>query len=234
MSNGTLEQAEKVMEGLSPTIWEVEKKAKEMAGLIKDDPSYLEADRFLAEIKRTSKRIDEERKKFTEPLDKVKSAIMGLVKPKMLILAQAEAVLKGSMRKWYISEQDRKAREARRLQEEARKKAEDEKLKQAEGLEKAGQPALADQVISTPTVVSEPKVTSAIDKGGSYSRKVWKAEVVDLKAFLQTIVNANGSMDGFVQINQSALNSFARTYGEKSVISGVRFFEDVVMGVRYQ
>ena len=129
--------AEQALEVVTPLIMDTVGKARTLA-IIKDHESFMEADTFLSEIKRVQKRLDEDRKRFTGPLDLAKGQIMDAYRPKAGILSEAEMILKGATRKWFLAEQERKRKEEQKRRDEDRKRQEDENLRKAADLEKHG------------------------------------------------------------------------------------------------
>lgn len=225
-----LAKAEQAMNQMTPIVIDVTDKAKVLAS-IKDDKSFKEADSFLVEIKRTQKRLDDERKKFTAPLDLAKKQIMDAYKPKAKMLTDAEMILKGATRKWFIAEQDRKAKEQREKEEAERKRLEEEKLNAAVELEKHGNVSQAEKVLTKPTIVTPQRVETSFDGSRTYGRKVWKTRIENFPEFLRAMADGKIPYD-FIKINESEMNRAATVMkGEKSW-PGVHIFEDVIMGVR--
>lgn len=103
-----------------------------------DGPEMYEiASGQLKEVKAMSKRLEEQRKSITKPLDEAKKAVMDTFRPAMEFCDQAEGMIKRGMlgydneQRRIRQEEERKAREAaeaerKRIQENARKKAEAE------------------------------------------------------------------------------------------------------------
>lgn len=225
-----LVKAEQALNQLTPVVVDITDKARSLA-TITDDPSFQEADNFLVEIKRTQKRLEEERKKYTAPLDLAKKQIMDAYRPKANLLAEAEMILKGATRKWYLAEQDRNRKEEQRRMEEERKKQEEAKIEKAVELEKHGNKAQAEAVLDSPTTVAKPKVSTSFDSGNSYGRKVYKVEIRNLFDFLVGIAQGKVSPE-FIEIKTAKMERVATTLKGKVEWPGVKVVEDVVMGVR--
>lgn len=209
--------------------------------VINSDESFQRADGYLVEVKKAQRTLEAKRKEFTLPIDQAKKKIMDDYRPKADALSQAEMILKGGTRKWWIAEQERKAREERARQEEARK-AEEERVRKeqiamaaAEALEKEGKAKEADKVITEaakPVYKPTPeKVKTSFDSGRSYGKEVWKCEVVDPHAFLRDV--ASGLINlSFVEIKVTELNRSATAHKGEVLWPGIKVTKDVVMGVR--
>ncbi len=222
--------AEKAIENMKPSVGDVVEKAKSLSN-IKDNDSFLEADRYLSELKGIQKRLEDGRKKFTAPLDLVKKQIQDVFKPKSQLLVEAEMILKGATRKWFIAEQQKKAEEEQRRINEDRKRQEDENLAKAAEMEKQGNKIQAEKVMNQPTVDIKPKVQTSFDQGKSYGRKVWRCEIKNYPEFLKGIIDGKTSK-AFLEINYSAMNRAAASMKGNINWPGVEVKEDVVMGCR--
>jgi hypothetical protein len=74
----------------------------------------------LVKIVTLKKRVEEQRKAITKPLDTAKSAVMDLFRPPTTYLEQAESILKGAISTFDRAEQQRRIAEQARLDEAAR------------------------------------------------------------------------------------------------------------------
>jgi hypothetical protein len=124
---------------INPAMLGEARNALELASVIKiDGPEMYElaADQ-LKDVKSLAKRLDDERKAITGPLDQAKKAVMDLFRAPVEFCEKAERTIKQSMltyddeQRRLQAEAERKAREAeeaerRRIAEEARRKAEAE------------------------------------------------------------------------------------------------------------
>lgn len=230
MTTTEMSKAEQALEVMTPIVSETVRRARSLA-TINDHDSFLEADQFLVEIKRVRKRLDDERKKFTAPIDLAKKQIMDSYKPKDGMLSEAEMILKGGTRKWFIAEQERKRKEEQRRIEEERKRQEEANLNKAVEEEKNGNNMQAEKTLTAPIIDVKPKVSTSFDEGRSYGRKVWKCRIVSVTEFLKGVVE--GKVDPeFVTINVNQLSRSAQAMKGKIEFPGVEVVEDVVMGVR--
>ena len=191
--NNELTKASTALEVITPIIMDTVGKARALA-VIKDHESFAEADRFLAEIKRVKKQLDSERHRFTDPLDIAKKEIMGEFNPKIKMLNEAEMILKGSTRKCFIAEQDRKRVEEQKRREEDRKRQEDENIRKAADLEQHGNNKYAENYMNQPMLETKPKVQTSFDNSASYARKVWKCEITSMRDFLNGIIENKTSI----------------------------------------
>jgi hypothetical protein len=74
----------------------------------------------LVKIVTLKKRVEEQRKTITKPLDAAKSAVMDLFRPPTTYLEQAETILKGAISSFDRAEEQRRIAEQARLEEAAR------------------------------------------------------------------------------------------------------------------
>jgi hypothetical protein len=137
-------------------------------------------------------------------------------------LVEAESILKARMSQFQREEEDRRRREEARLREEARKAEEAARLEEAMRLEAEGEPELADAVLEQPAAVVLPPVLPPPPKvAGIATRKIYRAEVLDVRALCKGI--ADGSVpSNLVLPNQSALNQMATALKDSFAIVGCR------------
>jgi len=157
--------------------------AQDIAIQISDDTTYAAAADELAKIKAVAKKIDEQRKAITKPLDDEKARVMNHVRPFTDSLARVESALKNGLLA-YSAEQERKAQLAAAAAAEAQRKEAEKLEKQAEKAEAAGKVEKADALreqattavfaAPAPTVAETPKVA------GLSTRKTYSAEVTSL------------------------------------------------------
>lgn len=155
------------------------------------DGDYAAAAGELAKIKAAQKKIDDERKKLTKPLDDEKSAVMAYVKPFTDALARVEGQLKNAI-VVYGEEVERKRRLAEAdAAEKARKESEalNRRADKAEGsgkVEKAD--ALREQASSSVFVTSAPAVAAAPAVSGLSKSTTYNAECTDLLTLAKACV----------------------------------------------
>lgn len=135
-------------------------------------------------------------------------------------LVEAEATIKKRMTAWRDEDERQRLAEQRRLAEIARKADEDARMAEAVALEQAGEPELAHAVIAAPSIVAAP-VIAAPKVDGIAVRKLWRAEVVDLKALCAGVANGTVPVN-LVVANTSALNQMATALKESFTVAGCR------------
>jgi hypothetical protein len=137
-------------------------------------------------------------------------------------LVEAENLLKASMAKYQRDEDDRRRREEARLREEARKAEEQARLEEALRLEAEHEPELAAAVLEQPAAVVLPPVLPPAPKvDGISTRKLYRAEVTDVRALCRGI--ADGSVPlNLVAPNQTALNQMAVALKDSFAVAGCR------------
>lgn len=151
-----------------------------------------------------------------------------------LPLIEAETILKRALLS-YEQEQERiRLAEEERLQEEARRQAESVTLAAAAAMEreaaKTGDDALrqeAEDILSQPIEAPVVSVAKAVPKvQGVTFRDNWKAHPdVDIEKLAAAVARCEASM-GFLMVNMTALNQFARATQGTQPVAGVRFYND--------
>lgn len=121
-----------------------------------------------------------------------------------------------------------KAEQARREAEQANAAERKRLLAEAEAAERKAAAAVAKQEVqaekAAAVVAPVVAVQSVAPKiSGQSTRKAWKAEVVDLAAFLNFVFD-NRRAD-LVLVNDKVLEAYARGMGKQAAMPGVRFFE---------
>lgn len=165
----------------------------------------------------THKEIVKNEKTFTDRLDSVER----LAKPALV----------GYDRR----EEDKRMAEQRRLQQEAdaRARKERERLdKLAEKAQARGDVEKAQDFLDRSETVAAPVVEVASkvpEVSGVANRKTWKAEIIDLNAFM-IFVHKN-MRDDLVTPNEKVLDQYAKAMRERAVMAGVRFSEVTTMAI---
>lgn len=190
-------------------------------------------------IKSQAKELDGIRKTATQPLDKAKAAIMGWFKPRITELEAAERVLKGKMGAYQqrIEEEQRKAAEAEA--ERIRKNAEARAKRAAEkGDEEAAEDIRQDADMEAQAAAAAIEQAPAPVAPGLSMRDNWKAQVVDMRAFILAVAKA--IEDGnpllhadLLQPNQTELNKLAKALKSNlQGVPGLRVTNDKVSAIR--
>jgi hypothetical protein len=110
-------------------------------------------------------------------------------------------------------EAERQRQEAeRKLQEEQRRLAEDEAVAIAAALEKDGRHEEAEAIVSTPVEVAPVSVPTAVPRvnGVSKPRDNWVGTVTSMSLLVKAVAEGKVPI-GVLEVNQSVLNTFART-----------------------
>lgn len=205
---------------------------------------YEIASEETKEIKTRKKALEDRRKTITAPLDEAKKNVMDLFRMPIVILTEAETVIKGKMIA-YSNEQkavavaaQKKAEEAaraerQRMLEEAQKAEAEQKRLLAEAEqnpekavelqrlaeEKAAQSNAS--ALSAAMVTTQVPAVQVPKAKGASERVTWSAEVYDLPALLQFILD-NPQYQHFIQPNMKELRAHAISMKENMKIPGVR------------
>jgi len=141
------------------------------------------------------------------------------------IYDKCEQVIKSKVLTWQQAERAKAEAEQRRLQAEADAKARTErerleaqaaKLKSPE--KKAERLEQAAAVVAPTVVVAAPKVEAA----GTSVRTTWKAECVDMAVLIAAATPSSVAVS-FLEFNQNAADSFARSTKGAVPVAGVKF-----------
>jgi hypothetical protein len=194
--------------------------------VISDQPMYEFAGGELRKIKDASKKLDDERREITRPLDVAKKKIMERYNKPIDFLTRAEAAIKLAMLGWTRKvTAEREAAEAK-AREGARKEA--EKLAaQAAKAEAAGKVEKADVLMQAAqaAAVAAPVLPSMPKAEGTHVRKSYHAEVAD-KMELVAFVAANPMFLHLLMPDGAAINAQARALKEAFAIPGCRLVID--------
>lgn len=199
--------------------------------IIHSQSDYVSAGADLAAIKAKAKELEDTRKGMTQPLDAAKKKIMDFFRAPLGFLADAERILKRSMLD-YQQEAERKRREEEaRLQEMARK--EQERLeKRAQTAEAKGKIEQAEMLRETAETIHVPTVsTPKPAASGIAVREIWKAEVTDLNALLQAVLDGKVPLT-VIKVDMQVLNAQARTLKDHLNYPGVKTYAEKTMAAR--
>ncbi len=193
--------------------------------VVSDADSYMTAGEMLKDLTGIEKQV----KAYWE--DDVSSALKlhrSLVAKRdaMLIpIGEQKNALRLGMKAW-DDEQERIRQEAQaKAEAAARKAAEDAALAHAANLEKNGDKAAAEAVIAAPVVAAPVFVLKATPGGyGQFTRKTWKAEVVDIMALVKAVAAGQAPIQA-IEPNATFLNQQARSLKGALTYPGVRVVE---------
>ena len=183
---------------------------------------YENAGEKLKEVKGIQKRLESQRKLFTQPLDQAKSAIMDFFRKPEEKLKQAESTLKRAMDGYY-QEQERIAREAQaRLDEQARK--EREKLEaQAKRAAESGKTEKADILLTKAAMVDAPVVVAQqTSVSGQSVRKDWDFTIEDASLIPRE----------YLMPDESKIRKMVKAFKEDAKIPGVKAFSKNIISSR--
>lgn len=171
-------------------------------------------------------------KLFEEPKAKAFAAHRSLTATEKKLLApvqEADRIVERKMTAYHEQQRALAAAEAaKRLEEQkaaieaARREAEDRALATAQTLAQNGNQALADAVLATPVIVTAPIVEAVEEEKleGSYVRTTYSAEVTDIKALCQAVLEGKVSEEAVVG-NIPFLNKLASALKEHMQVAGV-------------
>lgn len=199
--------------------------------VVDSQEAYEHAATFLRGCKALQKEINDETSEAVRKAHEAHKAMTALRAKHLKPLEEAEKVVKRKMGS-FVEEQERAAREAKRLAEaEARKIAEEQAIREAEELEARGMPEAAEERVSAPIILPAVKEAPKPVAEGTSSRKRFSAKVVSLETLVKAA--AEGRIPaGLVIANQSALDSLARSLGESFSIPGVEIQAETVISAK--
>ncbi|MDR1952395.1 MAG: hypothetical protein LBQ37_02625 [Elusimicrobiota bacterium] len=239
------------MENAIPAVKDVEiaaqERLSEVKGIIlKFTPDFsvstgAEAEIVANDLKIIStmlKKVDEQRKAFTKPLDGLKKFFMEAFRPAETELKNADAIARGALLS-YQQQERRKAEEAARKErerQEALMRAEVERLKKlqeeaelVDDQEAVEQIAEEKQAVETQPIPVAPVETPKFE--GIGTQKVWKGEVVDLTELLKFIVET-GEHINLITPNTKDIGTLAKATKGTLKIPGIRFYSEEGVRVR--
>ena len=186
---------------------------------------------FLKEVKGAQKKVAD----FWAPLKKkAHESWKGLTAKEAEMLQplqSAEETVKFKLLSFQREEEKKRLEEQRKLQAEADERARRERERLIKEAEKLKSPGLKEQRMAEAEMVEAPVITVQKETpkvSGISTRKVWKAEVIDKKAFLQAAVNDN-NLVGFITVDLSALNRVAGATKGAVNYPGIRFYEEEIL-----
>lgn len=157
---------------------------------VADPQTYAEAADELAKVKGVAKRIEEQRKELTKPLDDEKKRVMDYVRPFTDALSRVETALKKGLGE-YDAEQERKQRLAQAEAEEKARKEQERLEKRAETAEASGKvekaDALREQATTLVYAAPAPVAAAPAVKGLSKTKR-YSGECTDLMALAKACV----------------------------------------------
>lgn len=195
--------------------------------VLNDDDLQFATDQMTAMTKRI-KELEDVRKSITKPLDTAKKNVMALFKPITESLQTAVGQIKVQI-SGYVSEKERKLAEERA-------KAEAEAAATRAALEKKAEeaetPEQAEALREVAALATAAPVPAKIEKvKGLVTKKVWKAKVTDMPAFL-VYVATHPELAQCVTVNEAALARYASATGGTVNVPGVEFTQETQVASR--
>jgi hypothetical protein len=191
--------------------------------VIVDDESNNKALAAVKNIKGYLTQAESIRKGYVAPLNDVVTHINGIFKQFTVEFDKAEDVIKKKMNAYRIEKERVRLEEEKRLKIEHEKAvAKAEKAAEKKGVEFVPPPP--------PPVLMKETTVRAGDATASFVSK-WSAEVTDLKALLQGVIDGKVPMDA-IEPNMKFLNAQAKAYKKPDVFAGVKFNEEKTVSVR--
>ena len=122
---------------------------------------------------------------------------------------------------WIRAEQARVEDERRKREEEARRTAEEEQIKAAEVLAAAGLTNAAEAVLEAPVVIEKTEVAAPAKAAGTSYRTNYSAECVSLMDLVKAVAEGRAPIC-YLEVNQTAINGWAKTTKGTESLPGVR------------
>lgn len=122
---------------------------------------------------------------------------------------------------WMRIEQARVEEERRQKEAEARKLAEEEQRKAAEVLKEAGLTNAAEAVLEAPVVIQKVDVSAPVKQAGTSYRTSYSAECVSLMDLVKAVAEGRAPIC-YLEVNQTAINGWAKTTKGTEELPGVR------------
>lgn len=198
---------------------------------VTDVATCAQAAQYLNENKAEQKRLDAERREIVDPLNEAVKKINAKFKPLTDVLVKAEGIIKGKIGA-YQTEVERKRREEQAAAEEKARKERERLQARAEAAAGKGQIEKAQELeLRAATTVAAIPAHEDTKVAGASVRKVWKAEVMDVRELCRQI--AEGALPPtLVEFKQAELNRVATTWQNTRDIPGLRIYQDVSVASR--
>ncbi len=193
--------------------------------VVVDAASYELAGQTVKDLTGIEKKIKEFWAPEKEMASKLHKSLVAKEKAMLAPVEEEKSAKVQSMRKW-ADEQERLRREAQaKAEAEAKKAAEEAALAQAVALEESGDKDAAESVLATPVTAPPVYVPKSTPGGyGQFTRKSWKAEVVDLLALVKAVAAGQAPIQA-IQAEAVFLNQQARSLKSAKAYPGVRAVE---------
>lgn len=200
---------------------------------ITDPESYANAAGELTQLKAVMKRIDEDRKELTKPLDDEKKRVMDYVRPFTTALEAVESAFKNALIA-YDQEQDRKRQLAEAEEAERLRKQQDALEKRAEKAEARGHVEKADTLreqAATAVFAAPPAPAAAPKVSGISTRKTYSVKVTNLMDLVRAVAEGRAPLK-YLAADIKVLNGIAGALKEDYEVPGTKLVVGSLMSAR--
>jgi len=193
--------------------------------IVKNQEQYILAGTNLKEIKGKIKKLEQERRAMTRPLDESKKKIINLFKEPISKLEQAEKIIKQAILK-YIQEQEearKKLEEKLRKETELKeKKKKEQLLKRALKAKEKGLEDKAEELKEEAEMVQfiSPTVMSQIpNQQGITTKKVWKYIIEDINIIPKI----------YFKLDEVKIKKTINALGAEANIPGIKIYQEAIV-----
>jgi len=198
---------------------------------VTDEDSLSKAGDLYKIIMNQIKKGDESRTSLVKPLNDHVKWINNQFKPLTTQLTKLKNEVKAKMDVFVSAKRKLELEEAAKV----KKAAEDEALKLAAQLEKAGNTEAAANVVEAAAALPDTVPKAAIARGNygssTATKSNWNAEIVDMKAFLQAIIDGHIPED-FIEVKQAKLTALAVSRKVEKTNFGIKISQTFSASVR--
>lgn len=198
--------------------------------IIDNNDSFNRASNSLRLVKEKKKQLDEMRKILKRPILEAGKNIDELFRQPINNLTLAEQIYKKNMLTYQRNQEEK------RLNEEKRSLIEQNKLKQE--LEKTLSAAIetgdiekAKTLLDSTPIVDTNVYDPLPHAAGVQIKDNWKGEVHDLLLLLEAILDGKAPIN-LIKVDETALNSIAKSLKGAVNYPGIRFYNDKIMAIR--
>lgn len=192
---------------------------------------YQNAAEDLRKVKSLGKKLEDQRKAITGPMDVAKKAVMDFFRAPLNYLDEAETALKAALLT-YDREQERLRIEAEAKAAEAARKEQEKLLARADKAAESGKQEKA-EALQTQAAMVAPVVNVAPQTkvSGISSRDNWTAEVTDMLELVKAVAAGQQPLS-LLSVDQTKLNGMAKALKQDLMIPGVKAVNKPVISAR--
>jgi hypothetical protein len=187
--------------------------------VITDQATFDRADEITSEIKKRTKKLEDEYKEIVRPINASKKRIKALFDRPIEAYENLYTMLKKKSSA-YLIEQERIQKEEQARRDEAARKEKARLEKKADRQEGKGNADAADATRNIADTIVAPTVATKVEKRGTYNVEKFTAEITDPAALLKWI--AENNKVEYITFNQSLLNKEAQATKGKRQWPGVK------------